>query len=134
MTVKRVFNANLETMPDIMDFIEGLISNLPEKAAFDMRLCCEEVLMNIASYAYPNGDGQLEILWEDETEQRKLKVIFEDSGIPCDPRQKEEPELKIPMREKKIGGLGIMMVRQRMDTVDYLYADGKNRLTVTMVY
>jgi anti-sigma regulatory factor (Ser/Thr protein kinase) len=118
----------------MMDFAGGFIRNLPEKAAYEMKLSCEEVLLNIVSYAYPDGEGQLGILWEDDTERRLLNVTFEDSGIPFNPLQKEEPDLTIPMREKKIGGLGIMMVRKLTDEVRYAYIDGKNRLTLIKRY
>jgi anti-sigma regulatory factor (Ser/Thr protein kinase) len=124
----------MESVPAMMDFVEGFIKNLPEKAVYDMKLSCEEVLLNIVSYAYPDGDGQLDISWEDDTERRLLNVTFEDSGIPFNPLQKEEPDLTIPMREKKIGGLGIMLVRKLMDEVQYAYIDGKNRLTIINRY
>jgi anti-sigma regulatory factor (Ser/Thr protein kinase) len=124
----------MKSVPAMMNFVEEIIKNLPEKAAYNMMLSCEEVILNIVSYAYPGGDGQLDISWEDDTERRLLNVTFEDSGVPFDPLQKEEPDLSIPMQERKIGGLGIMMVRKLMDEVQYAYADGKNRLTITNRY
>jgi anti-sigma regulatory factor (Ser/Thr protein kinase) len=134
MTETRGFEANIESVPAMMDFLDGFIKNLPERMAYNMRLSCEEVLLNVVSYAYPDGGGQVDISWEDDTERRLLNVTFEDSGIPFNPLQKEEPDLSVPMRERKIGGLGIMMVRKLMDEVRYAYADGKNRLTITNRY
>jgi anti-sigma regulatory factor (Ser/Thr protein kinase) len=134
MTGKRIFSADIKSVPAMMNFVDAFIKNLPEKAAYNVRLSCEEVILNIVSYAYPGGDGQLDMSWEDDTERGLLNVTFEDSGVPFNPLQKEEPDLTIPMRERKIGGLGIMMVRKLMDEVRYAYVDGKNRLTITKGY
>jgi anti-sigma regulatory factor (Ser/Thr protein kinase) len=124
----------METVPDMMNFVAEFVENLPPKVAFNTTLVCEEILVNIASYAYPDGDGQLVILWENDAEKREYKLTFEDSGIPFNPLMREEPDLSVPIAERKIGGLGIMMVRKLMDTVQYTCVSGKNTLTITKVY
>jgi anti-sigma regulatory factor (Ser/Thr protein kinase) len=86
--------------------------------------------VNIASYAYQDGPGRLAVEWINEPEEGQVIITFEDSGVPFNPLLKEEPDLTVPVSERKIGGLGIMMVRKRMDTVNYAYSDGKNILTL----
>jgi len=130
----RTFAANMDAVPEMMGFVSGLCAGLPEQAVFDMTLACEEIFVNIASYAYPDGEGELTLRWSDDAEKRRLTLVFEDSGVPFDPLQKEEPNLSVPFQERKIGGLGIMMVRQRMDCVRYAYRDGKNVLTIENGY
>jgi anti-sigma regulatory factor (Ser/Thr protein kinase) len=129
-----MFNADIETVSQMMDFVSAQVDDFPEKTAFNIKLCCEEILVNIASYAYPNGDGKLAIVWEDDAENRKVRIEFEDTGIPFNPLVKEDPVLKVPIQERKIGGLGIMMVKKQMDTVEYAYTEGKNILTITKGY
>jgi anti-sigma regulatory factor (Ser/Thr protein kinase) len=131
---EKTFNADLGEVPGIMDFIAGLIQDFSEKTTYDIKLACEEILVNIASYAYPDGAGQLVVQWENDTDNHKVRFKFADSGIPFNPLLREAPDLTVPMKERKIGGLGIMMVRQRMDSVEYEYKDGKNILTVTKSY
>jgi anti-sigma regulatory factor (Ser/Thr protein kinase) len=126
--------ANIETVPMMMDFIEGLTEGLPNRAAFDLTLACEEILVNIANYAYPNGKGEYTVRWENDMEKRIVTMIFEDSGVPFNPLQKEDPDLSVPFKERKIGGLGIMMVRQRMDQVQYSYTNEQNILTIEKRY
>ena len=130
----RVFDANLETMPQIMRFIEDLSAALPPKIAYEIMLVCEEVLINIVNYAYPAGGGQLTLLWENDTQGRELLIVFEDAGIPFNPLEKEEPKFDVPIAERKIGGLGIHMVRSLMDTANYERKDNKNFFTVTKKY
>jgi anti-sigma regulatory factor (Ser/Thr protein kinase) len=130
-SIKKEYAADLKTVPQMMEFIEEMCEGLPAQAAFDLTLCSEEVLMNIAGYAYQGDAGRLTIDWGKDPVEREITVVFEDSGIPFNPLLREEPDLSVPMKERKIGGLGIMMVRKRMDTVSYSYANGKNILTVS---
>ena len=61
---------------------------------------------------------------------RKVMLIFEDDGMPYNPLQKVDPDVNAPMSEREVGGLGIYLVKKRMDRVAYEYIDGKNRLTL----
>ena len=131
---KKIFDANIDTVPQMMSLVEQLCEGMPSKAAYDITLVCEEILVNIASYAYPDGEGELTLHWENDTERRVLTLVFEDAGVPFNPLLQKEPELSVPFQERKIGGLGIMMVRQRMDDVQYACREGKNILTVTKGY
>jgi anti-sigma regulatory factor (Ser/Thr protein kinase) len=57
-------------------------------------------------------------------------ITFEDSGVPYDPLAKEDPDVTLSAEERKIGGLGIYMVKQSVDHVRYEDKDGKNILTL----
>ena len=59
-----------------------------------------------------------------------LILQFIDSGKPFDPLAKEDPDITLSVEERKIGGLGIFMVKKTMDDVAYEFKDGKNMLTV----
>jgi anti-sigma regulatory factor (Ser/Thr protein kinase) len=119
----------------MMRAVEDSLTGKPEKFAYSMKLICEEILVNIVSYAYPEMEtGELTINWYDDTENQRLTIVFEDSGAPFNPLLKESPDLSVPMAERKIGGLGIMMVRELSDAVRYAYENGKNILTVEKNY
>lgn len=51
--------------------------------------------------------------------------------MPFNPLEKEPPDITLPMYERKIGGLGILMVVREMDSAEYEYADGENVMTVS---
>lgn len=55
---------------------------------------------------------------------------FTDNGRPCDPREKADPDISLPLEEREIGGLGIFMVKKIMDKISYEYKDGQNILTL----
>ena len=134
ITERREFDANLEALDGLLEFIAALTQDFSGKVSYNITLVCEEIFVNVTKYAYPDGAGRLAIVWENDRENRKLRIEFEDSGIPFNPLLKEPPRLDVPISQRQIGGLGIVIVRELMDSVHYDYVDGKNRLTVTKEY
>jgi anti-sigma regulatory factor (Ser/Thr protein kinase) len=61
---------------------------------------------------------------------REVSITLTDSGIPIDPLKKEDPDVTLTAEQRKIGGLGIFMVKKSMDAVEYEYIDGTNNLTM----
>lgn len=95
-------------------------------------IACDEIFTNIASYAYPeeekNGVVDVSFLYERST--RKLRISFSDSGRAFDPLAEPEKDVKESVAEKKVGGLGLFMVRKMMDSVEYKRENGCNNLTL----
>ena len=94
-------------------------------------ICCDEIFTNIASYAYPDGNGSVAVTVEFVFETQSLRIIFSDSGISFDPLEISEPDTSSALSERKIGGLGMFMVKKMMDSVEYCRKDEKNILTLT---
>jgi sigma-B regulation protein RsbU (phosphoserine phosphatase) len=61
---------------------------------------------------------------------RRAKFIISDRGVPFDPTAKAEADTTLSVEERPIGGLGIHLVRQIMDSVNYEYVGGMNILTL----
>lgn len=97
--------------------------------ARQLRLAVEEAVVNVIDYAYPLGtDGTIEInmMWDGH----QLKVIVTDSGIPFDPTSTAPADTTLSAEERQIGGLGIHLVREIMDTINYERVKGHNVLTM----
>ena len=94
-----------------------------------IHLVTEELVVNVASYAYPDGaDDYLDV--EIIRDEGHITLRFRDGGVPFNPLEREAPDTTLPIEERPIGGLGIYLVRQFMDTVEYEYTNGENILTV----
>jgi len=128
---------NTIELPAIMDNLEKGIdfilagiddAGIDKKMLFQLRLACEEVIVNIINYAYPDSKGSMEISYD--INDNELVIVISDSGVPFNPIKKEEPDLNIPLEERKIGGLGIFLVRNIMDQVEYQRDNGRNILTM----
>ena len=102
-----------------------------EEVFFALRLACEEVVVNIASYAYPDDvEGFIDI---DIQKTDRIILRFEDGGVPFNPLNYEEPDITLPWEERRIGGLGIYLVMKKMDAVRYEYANNRNILTIEKI-
>ena len=122
---------------DNLEKVNSFIHQNIESCSFsDMELMqidlsVEEIFVNIAHYAYAPQTGDALIQCQVDPESKTTLIIFSDSGIPFDPLKKEDPDITLSAEERRIGGLGIYLVKKYMDKVEYCYRDGKNILTLT---
>ena len=94
-----------------------------------MNLALEEAVVNVMSYAYPEGTkGYVDI--SVQSDNGSLVFVISDSGKPFDPTTREEVDTSLPAEQRQIGGLGIFLVRKMMDDIKYEYKDGHNILTL----
>lgn len=108
------------------------VTSCGRKDAMLLRLACEEIVMNVTSYAYPEEtDGFLDITIQ---KADRISIRFEDGGVPFNPLEHEDPDTTLSWDERPIGGLGIFLVCSTMDDVRYAYEDHKNVLTIEKKY
>ena len=109
------------------------VSSCAMKDVMLIRLACEELVMNITSYAYPEDvEGFLEV--DVEKTDERIVIRFKDGGMPFNPLEHKKPDTKLPWKLRRIGGLGIFLVKKKMDDVRYAYEDNKNVLTIEKLF
>lgn len=89
-------------------------------------MCGEEIYANIAFYAYEQSEGEIKVSIQKENNEIILK--FEDSGIPYNPLEKPDPDITLPPEQRPLGGLGIFMVKEMVDDIQYEYLNTSNIL------
>ncbi|MBQ4004412.1 MAG: SpoIIE family protein phosphatase [Firmicutes bacterium] len=126
-------DAKVDRLHDVLDFIDAYLEeqDCPPKAQMQLDLAVEELFVNIASYAYPDGGGTAEIRIRTFGEPKRAEIVLRDSGIPYDPTKNEDPDITMAAEDRDIGGLGVFMVKKYTDSVQYAYEDGHNVLTIT---
>ena len=129
--MKLTLSNDIEQVPQLSEFIE----NVCEKFCLDMdttmslNLALEEAVVNVMSYAYPEGTtGYVTI--EVVKGPQYLDFIISDSGKPFNPTTKDDPDTNLSLEERPIGGLGIHIIRQIMDIVHYERKANHNILTL----
>ncbi len=119
--------SNLQTM---FDFIrEASVRQCFSRELINkIQLASEEALVNVINYAYPESNGDLTITTTNK--ETCLEISITDAGIPFDPLSLPAPDIRAPMEERRIGGLGIFMIREIMDEVTYRREENHNILTL----
>jgi anti-sigma regulatory factor (Ser/Thr protein kinase) len=100
---------------------------LGARVLHEAQLALEEHLTNIISYGY---DDKLEhqIKVRVQLSPSELRIEVEDDGRAFNPLEQPMPDMSKPIEERSIGGLGIHMMRESLDKIEYRRADGKNIL------
>ena len=120
-----------ESMEAVNNFVHSVLPpKCDELAINQIDLAVEEIFVNIAHYS---GSEDAEILCDFEyggDDRGVLEVTFIDSGKPFDPLAKPDPDITLSAEERNIGGLGIFLTKKFMDSVEYDFSGGKNKLTI----
>ncbi len=122
---------DIEEVPQLAAFVDEVceIVGFDMSTTMSLNLALEEAVVNVMSYAYPAGTtGNVNI--DAVANERRLKFIISDWGTPFDPTAEKEVDTTLSAEERPIGGLGIHLVRQIMDSINYERIDGKNVLTL----
>ena len=128
-SVRRSLQAapELESIPKVCQFLEQTLEEqgAPIKAIAQVNIAADEIFSNIARYS---GAAVAQV--DCEIMAGRAVIRFVDDGQPYDPTGQPEPDITLPVEEREIGGLGILMVRRTMDEVSYEYEAGRNVLTI----
>ena len=129
----KTFKAKTEALTDVLGFVDEMLEKYecPMKIQTAVCVAIEEVFVNVARYAYENGEGDVTLGIGFDKESRTFTFRMSDSGVPFDPLKKPDPDITLPAEEREIGGLGIFITKKTMDTVEYTYENGENTLTMT---
>ena len=96
----------------VLDFAKEL--GFKKKELFELKLCTEEIFVNVASYAYKPDTGMITVTADGSEAPLSVALSFIDSGKPFDPLAKPDPSKKRPLSVAKKGGLGIFLTKRRV--------------------
>ena len=122
---------DIQEVPRLAAFVDEVCEavGFDEMTTMQMNLAIEEAVVNVMNYAYPPGShGDVKI--EAQSNDVRLKFTIIDSGTPFDPTVQADVDITLPAEERPIGGLGIHIVRQIMDSINYERVNGFNVLTL----
>ena len=126
------FDASFDSLDEIREFVGEVArqGGFSDKEIYSIQLAADEASSNIIEHAYAGvGDGKIEI--DCSISETELKIVMRDHGRSFDPSTVPEPNVKADLSERKIGGLGMYLMRKLMDDVSYeSSADAGNVLTM----
>ena len=130
--ISKSFPARVEALSDVLGFVDQTLESheCPMKIQTAVCVAIEEVFVNVAHYAYGDGEGDMTLGIGFDKESREITFRMTDKGTPFDPLKKPDPDITLSAEEREIGGLGIFITKKTMDTVSYAYENGENILTM----
>ena len=121
--VQQVKNVNA-FMKEIMGRLD-----IEKSLAKKLQLAVEEAIVNVINYAYPVGETG-DIGLNVSSDGNILKIVISDSGVIFDPTMKQDTDITLSVENRPIGGLGILLVREMMDSINYERLNDMNILTL----
>lgn len=131
LTETLVMKNNLHEVTRFSAFIKSATEKLgiEKSLARQLRLAVEEAVVNVIEYAYPAGkEGDITVKIMSDGNTFRFQII--DAGVLFDPTMKERADTTLSAEDRQIGGLGILLVRELMDSINYERIEGTNVLTL----
>ena len=128
-----------EKLDEVFEFLEPYMmeAGVTLEESTQIKISVEELLVNVASYAYEDNWtsdekhlGKVIVKCGFSEKDNLFYVALEDWGKPYNPLEQDEPDITLSAEERRIGGLGILMVKTMMDQVQYEYKEGKNCILI----
>ena len=127
-TAALTIQSDINEIPRVSSALETVMHDhgFPEEDILDTQLAVEEAVTNIIMHGYRDAGGEITVLYR--ASRGIVEIQLEDRAAPFNPLSIPEPDLGGDIEDRKIGGLGIFLVRQVMDEILYRSEDGKNIL------
>ena len=126
-----VLTNDTNEVPKLLDFVTEMCETvgIDELNTGQICIAIEEAVVNVISYAYPIGQ-QGNVTIEAVSNDIRLKFTIIDSGKPFDPTVQSAVDTTLSADKRSIGGLGIHIIRQTMDSMNYERVNDRNVLTL----
>jgi serine/threonine-protein kinase RsbW len=123
--------ATLGNLPAYLSVVRRCATSLgiDSKRILEIEIATEEALVNIIRYAYEKKDGDVELRCRKEGDKGFI-IEIRDEGSPFNPISLTAPDVHAGILERKVGGLGILIMKRLADTVTYIRDSTSNVLTL----
>ena len=123
--------AEIERINSEMDAV-GQAEDWPVSFDFNIRLAIEELFMNIVMHGAKNSECKINLSLESNSDEVKITLV--DDGFAFNPlTDSSEPDIESELSERKIGGLGLHLIRNLVDEIDYKRVSGRNSVNALVV-
>jgi serine/threonine-protein kinase RsbW len=114
----------------LMEFAQRFRADegLSDVDTFALELVLEELFLNVALHGSKGRPSPPGVVVKLATHGEELLIEVEDEGMPFDLLAAPPPDLTQDLDERPIGGMGLHLIREMMDHVDYELVSGRNRI------
>jgi len=124
-------SARIEHLERLIEFISRCATEqgFGQERTQEMEVATEEVLVNIFNYAYPEKAGKVQVSCTAEDEVGFVIEVMDD-GIPFNILSLPDPDVTSGISDRKVGGLGVFLVRELVNEIRYRRDGDRNILTL----
>ncbi|MDX1377483.1 MAG: ATP-binding protein [Anaerolineales bacterium] len=124
--------AEVESLSVFREFISDCCSghNVPDETVFELKLAVDEACTNIIEHGYKGMDPG-SIILSFRIESDRILVQITDFGHVFEPAEAKKPDVEAALEDRPLGGLGLYLIYQTMDNIDYESSEEGNTLTFT---
>lgn len=124
--------AELESLQVFRSFITECCAryDIPNDTVLDLKLAVDEACTNIIEHGYKGMDPG-SIILSFRIESDRILVQITDFGHVFEPADAPKPDVEAALEDRPLGGLGLFLIYQTMDNIDYQSSDDGNTLTFT---
>ncbi|MCR4619200.1 MAG: ATP-binding protein [Paludibacteraceae bacterium] len=115
----------LSKLPPFVNKVCGDMK-LGDEMTMNLNLVLEEAVSNVVLYAYPKGSEDDDIDISATTSDKSIVFVITDRGVAFDPLQVGQVDTTLPADDRQIGGLGIFIIKNIMNELEYQRVEGKN--------
>jgi serine/threonine-protein kinase RsbW len=125
-----ILPASAGSISALSEFVRGgaVAAGIAENELAKLDLVLEEILINVARYAYTPGTGAVEVAYA-QAGPCKLHVEIADYGRIFNPLTADPPDLSRGLADRPIGGLGVFLVKSMVDSIAYRREGDQNILS-----
>ncbi|MFA5042624.1 MAG: ATP-binding protein [Kiritimatiellia bacterium] len=130
-SLSQTIGNTLASIPPLITAVNSFLDRkaVPREAIFRVNLAIEEIVTNIVKYGY-DDPGHHDITVNLTLFPETIRLQLQDDGRPFDPLQAPEPNVHLPLDQRKIGGLGLHLVRTMVGRIAYRRENGANILAM----
>jgi len=125
---KKAIAENIEELSSLSDLALQKL-NIPENSRQELMMALDEAITNIVIHGYSLKEGDIRIVIGRKNEYVTVELV--DSGRKFDPTTYPEPDLNVPIEERKVGGMGVPLIRKFTDGIEYHSSNGINHFILT---
>ncbi|MGB5628692.1 MAG: ATP-binding protein [Woeseiaceae bacterium] len=128
--MQREFPRHLNSLAGLYEFTEEIMKahDLPDGVRFPVHLAMEELFVNMVHYN-PTVTTAIEV--GIDVEDRVTVSLVDNGGVEFDVTTKRDVDIDAPLEERTPGGLGIHLIQNLVDSLEYQYQDGRGEVIFT---
>jgi anti-sigma regulatory factor (Ser/Thr protein kinase) len=130
--MRRDFKRHLDSLDSLYEFTEEILAaaGIGDAVRFPVHLALEELFVNMVKYN-PGVSTDIEVTVSAPPSGTVAVSLVDPGGVEFDVTAKRPVDIDAPLEERRPGGLGVHLIQNLVDTLEYEYQDGRGRVIFT---